>query len=303
MFFCIYNIIVGIVILNYASKNHILKHKNTLIALLVFSILIGPFVYQSLLSIIALIVLICLKRKEPEDFPPVKKKIEKVEYEQNTKPNLKKAIIAILVYAILYSALPRALEALFPNINPTLGLIIGMIIPVAIILITILELFKDELKISLKAIKENGRSYKYLIVKTFFITLGVVAIANFIRFALVGELAENQKSLNEMKLIYIAPLAIIFAPIVEECVFRGSIRKIIKIRYLFIGVSGILFGALHAIGENSIFNFAITTIPYSLMGLSFAYTYEKTNNIMTNILLHFLNNTMAIIAMFLIFGA
>ena len=43
-------------------------------------------------------------------------------------------------------------------------------------------------------------------------------------------------------------------------------------------------------------------VPYSLMGMSFAYTYEKTNNILTNISLHFLNNFIAMLAMYMIMG-
>lgn len=97
--------------------------------------------------------------------------------------------------------------------------------------------------------------------------------------------------------------ALIFAPIVEEIVFRGVIYRHFKKagRYLIpLIVSTLLFAAMHSLS-------AIVTgqwsdlwyIPvYAYMSLILTYTYEKTQNLYSSMFLHFINNAISIIAMF-----
>ena len=90
--------------------------------------------------------------------------------------------------------------------------------------------------------------------------------------------------------IYMCFSTVIYAPIVEEITFRKSIRNIISNKYLYIFVSGVIFGLIHITGQSTDFNDILMSIPYIIMGLDFAYIYYKSNNIFTTIMLHSIHN-------------
>ena len=87
----------------------------------------------------------------------------------------------------------------------------------------------------------------------------------------------------------------IFAPLTEELIFRKGIREIFNNKYLYIIISGIFFASMHVTSEDLGINTLLYLIPYSSLGITFAYTYYKTNNIFSTIMLHSFHNTMAII--------
>ena len=99
--------------------------------------------------------------------------------------------------------------------------------------------------------------------------------------------------------IYTCIMSIIFAPILEELVFRLSFRKIFNSNILFIVTSGLFFGFMHVSSPNSIAEF-LYIIPYSIPGVIFAYTLTKSKNIYVPIGLHFIHNTiMMLIQLFI----
>ena len=82
----------------------------------------------------------------------------------------------------------------------------------------------------------------------------------------------------------------LFAPFIEEMVFRYSFSTLIKNDTLFIIISSLVFGLLHGIG--------IVTILYVMLGALLALIYLKTNkNVIASTIAHILNNGFAIITM------
>ena len=106
---------------------------------------------------------------------------------------------------------------------------------------------------------------------------------------------ENQDMIIEMFNTFKIPTIIsvaIFAPLIEEFVFRYSIETLIKNDKVFLLVSSIAFGVLHGIG--------IITILYVLIGLLLGIIYLKfKKNIAAPIIIHFLNNTFSVIMLLL----
>lgn len=98
--------------------------------------------------------------------------------------------------------------------------------------------------------------------------------------------------------------AVIFAPIVEEIIFRGVLYRHFKKAGRFIiplVISTLLFAALHSLAavlEQSWSDLWFIVV-YGFMGLVLAYTYEKTQNLYSAILLHMINNAISIAFMFL----
>lgn len=88
---------------------------------------------------------------------------------------------------------------------------------------------------------------------------------------------------------------VIFAPIVEELVFRGGIYNLLKNKLsenLSLILSSLIFGLLHVIFGLLAFEISefIFLIAYFILGLGFGFIYKKTNNIYICIIVHFINN-------------
>ena len=99
------------------------------------------------------------------------------------------------------------------------------------------------------------------------------------------------------------PLAVIYAPIVEESLFRGCLRRFFKNDKVFIIISAISFGLLHTIfSEPNLYNAIVMGIPYMAIGGFLAYLYTKTNNMCTNMAFHAFHNAIVMIFVILIKG-
>ncbi|HCU7699547.1 TPA: CPBP family intramembrane metalloprotease [Staphylococcus aureus] len=82
----------------------------------------------------------------------------------------------------------------------------------------------------------------------------------------------------------------IIPPITEEIICRGLIIRVLFINHLFLGliVSSIFFALIHESDT------LIGYLPYFYSGLIFGYTYLKTKRLEVPILIHFINNLLAI---------
>lgn len=81
----------------------------------------------------------------------------------------------------------------------------------------------------------------------------------------------------------------IIGPVLEELLFRGAITKALLQQYSptkAILISALLFGVFH-INPAQI-------LPAFLIGILFAWTYYKTNSLIPCILMHVLNNSLAV---------
>jgi len=94
--------------------------------------------------------------------------------------------------------------------------------------------------------------------------------------------------------------AVILAPIVEELVFRRSLKKGLLNKHLYAIITGLLFGAIHII--SSLSNgplMLLYLIPYGALGISFGYAYAKTNNIYSTIIIHATHNALSLIILYI----
>jgi len=87
----------------------------------------------------------------------------------------------------------------------------------------------------------------------------------------------------------------IYAPLTEELIFRKSIRDVIKNKWLYIIISGLIFGGLHVVSSIDSLIDLIYLIPYCSLGFVFASLYIKTNNIYSTIVAHSFHNTLALL--------
>lgn len=226
---------------------------------------------------------------------------------------MKNALLGILIL-LVYFLLPQ-IEGIFfqifgvstINLPTNIKIIYSLIYDILIMSIIIL-IFNKSLKKELKDFSINHKSYYKTYFKYYLIGLIIMMFSNaLIAIISQGSTAGNQESINELFKIsplYVYFASVIFAPVVEELVFRKAIRNIIPNGILFIIVSGLIFGGLHVIGNIEAWYDFLYLIPYSVPGIIFAYILYKTNNIFVSMGLHFMHNGILIALQFfiLLFG-
>jgi membrane protease YdiL (CAAX protease family) len=162
--------------------------------------------------------------------------------------------------------------------------------------------FNKRFKRDFGALKDNFGTYIKYIFKMWGIMLlfSILAVSVQMLLGVEGDSA-NQTALQSAPLWYVVPLAVIWAPLVEECLFRGVIRRFIPNNdILFILVSAMSFGLLHTIGQEvTVYMTIVHSLQYAAMGGVMAYVYTRTNNIFSNIGVHFVQNSFSSIVMIL----
>ena len=164
-----------------------------------------------------------------------------------------------------------------------------------IITVILIALYKKDFKKDYKDIHENDKEKIYNTIKIWAIGLTIMLFSNVIINNIVGSIASNESSNRELignAALYAIPTMIIFTPICEEIIFRLSISKIIDNKYIFMLISGLLFGYAHVLGETGLELLYI--IPYGSLGAAFGYLYKKYDNIICSIIAHILHNLLCI---------
>jgi len=199
-------------------------------------------------------------------------------------------ILGILTYFIKDQAINNAIE------------IVYIVISMIVFIVLIFPLLKE----SYQPLKAKPLKTLLVSVQTLPLLFFTSILFNyFAMFMSQSENSANQGALMDyLKLNPVSLLlqAIIFAPIVEELIFRGVIYRHFlngKNKVLMLIISSLAFGSLHVISSLLLGNYGdLWYLPtYMAMGLVIAYTYEKTQSIYACIFLHFLNNGISILLM------
>ncbi|PIE93580.1 CPBP family intramembrane metalloprotease [Bacillus fungorum] len=214
----------------------------------------------------------------------------------------------LYLFVFVFIIVPVTIEALFYDyalkiIGKSLyaGVLMGLIM--AVIFTTVVYLFCiKRYNLSWKDIGVRKLSWKDLLW-TFVavIFLIVVSVAILMIMEKVGISFENSKTetVQNDKSIYSFCIAVIGAaiisPIYEEILYRGVFYTFFRDRYGIWGgmfISSIIFTVVHIPTYN--------TLPVNfLSGVVFAWLYEKTNSILSAMIVHALFNFLAVLLTFM----
>lgn len=163
---------------------------------------------------------------------------------------------------IIYTFLPVAIQLIakyvfnfsFANHLLFLNVLCDSVFLVIFVLMH-LDVFKTMNKVEGKNRNEKISYFIEKVIVTFFVFLAVKVAAGIVVTAITSALNLSDTSRNQQlvkELFKSAPIlnivtGAIFAPIVEELVFRGAVRRIITDKRVFVTVSGLLFGLVHVI--------------------------------------------------------
>lgn len=145
----------------------------------------------------------------------------------------------------------------------------------------------------------------FRIVARNMILLYVIYIGVSVLITLVTQLStsNNQssitQSLDEQRLLTVG-VALLFAPVVEECICRGVVFRTLRSRWSFLPcalVSGLVFGMLHCYTSLLTGDFGDLwfILIYGLVGFFMCRAYEQSESIYGAVLLHFVYNSIAML--------
>lgn len=207
-----------------------------------------------------------------------------------------KGFLGIFLYFFLslFQTIPFDLMGINLEDIPTIFKATYNILCELIIIILIIMLFKTQIKNAWIDLKKNHLKYFKKYIKYYIIALIVMMFSNAYIFMINGgDIAGNEESIREMfsiSPIYIYISAVLLAPVLEELVFRLSLKNILGNNLLFIIASGLIFGGLHIIGSITSPLDLLYIIPYGSFGVAFAYILTKTNNIFVTMGFHLMHN-------------
>ncbi len=127
--------------------------------------------------------------------------------------------------------------------------------------------------------------------------MGMVFFNLLISIFLEG-ISSNEEQVREMlynhTILTMISISII-APIEEELIFRKSLHPVIKNKWVYIVLSGILFGFAHLLTNILSGTFQATDLfyilPYGSLGAAFALMDDETKSTFSSIVIHAIHNT------------
>ena len=170
-------------------------------------------------------------------------------------------------------------------------------------------LFKDFFIDNIRKFKQNlSKNILWSATAGLGINYLISYLANILIILFLGtsDSASNQllfESLIENSFLLMAIQAIVFAPIVEELIFRGLVFRSFRQYNIYLAhfISAFCFGFIHI--YQGLFAGDFTQLVYLLsyggMGFAYSFVYEKRKTIVAPMTVHMLNNLIATIIIML----
>jgi len=220
-------------------------------------------------------------------------------------------LLSFFLYSILLYVPLDLMGLSYSNMGPLayfLYLTAGDLIYLSIIV----YFYKDTIINSFKEFKTKWENLLELGVKCWMVGLVIMTVSNLlINLISPNSIAANEEAVRfliELAPIYMLFSAALFAPFIEELIFRKAIYDLIMVPFkkleeklnskvtdnfkmwTYIIISALVFGGLHVIGKIDNMIDLLYIIPYGVLGGAFAFAYFKTKNIALTIGLHMIHN-------------
>ncbi len=105
----------------------------------------------------------------------------------------------------------------------------------------------------------------------------------------VGANEEAVQSMLSEEPILAIIMTTLFAPVIEELIYRKSLQDCFRNKRLFVIMSGVIFGLIHVIGSSNPLDY-LYIISYGLFGACFAQILVETDNVYSTIMVHMFHN-------------
>lgn len=214
------------------------------------------------------------------------KKLPKVKEEKRGVIVYVKSIIVLTVFMLLTFLLPNLKESIK----------IPFFVPYLVILTTLFLCYFKDIKADFLLFINNFKTYLPYILKNYLIMIGIMILVTIPIMFIKTDVSPNQVLISEMfmKLPFMTfILSVIYAPFVEEGVFRLALSKFFTNKTLFIVISGLLFGSLHIIDKFTSFTDLLYIFQYVTLGCCLSKAYIDSKNVFVSWGMHFIQNFLA----------
>ena len=207
----------------------------------------------------------------------------------------------LLGYTYVYPNIVGFLKNTF-NLSYNVLRVLEVVLYVFVFLTTVIPARKV-LRYGWEKYTDSFRDNMKTIMRSQIFIMAVMAVISIIimKLGIGGSYNQDQISGLVRRNPYLYTLmATVFAPFVEEIVFRGCIYRRIEAsghKYLGFLISSLIFGLIHVITPllQGDWSQGIYIIVYGSLGMVMCYVYEKTDSLFCSILLHMLNNAISIL--------
>lgn len=217
------------------------------------------------------------------------------------------SIVLLINYFIGYQYVYPVLSSIiFKPMNGALNPSAQMLSTIITLLISILLVRKPLFRSFRFFIDNLGRNIKIIFKHVGLIYL-VNVIMNLIILYLFGDNTSGNQALVESGFaifpVLYAFTAVIFAPIVEEILFRGVLYQELRKKgnyWIPVAISSLSFGLIHTLPiflVSSDVSELLFLVVYTAMGYLMTRAYEKTGTIWSSIGVHFMNNLIATVVL------
>jgi len=206
----------------------------------------------------------------------------------------KKLILINLLVICLYFIWPYFLGSIIGlfNVSNTASLYISFSVNFLFLFI-IIFIYKKDLNKNYNDLIKNNKKIFVNCIKIFVIGLFFYVLLNTLLDVLNVPILNNQNSMIEMMKkvpILFVLNTIFYYPVIEELVFKMSLRKIIKSKWSFVIITGLLNAFFQIVFSMTNTTDLLYLLPYAIFFGSLSYIYDKTDNIMYPIILRMCYN-------------
>lgn len=168
---------------------------------------------------------------------------------------------------------------------------------VGLVFLLVVCCFLPELKRDVPVFFRHFKTYCGFFFPKFVFFFLIYFLVALIISVVAGEASANQEALYSVPLPMLAFTALIYAPVLEEIIYRGFLRRLVPGDALFVLVSALVFGLVHMLHPGQSLAQMLYFMEYALIGGFLADLYVKSDNICLSMLGHFSMNLIAFIPM------
>lgn len=216
--------------------------------------------------------------------------------------SVRKSIFLLLSYFVGYNFILPLLAMIIAIYNNYNKMIVYMIVDL-IYLVIVYHYAKTAINEGFERFRQRlWHNTLELLGQTLLLLSANICCSLLIYIVFKVESSQNQIMIDQMLTSYFwytAFSSVIFAPIVEECMFRLAIFRTFFKKHFWLPalISSIAFGGIHVLSSFILGNYQdlVNIITYSLMGLIICRYYYRKDNFASAILLHMMNNLVGVI--------
>ena len=222
----------------------------------------------------------------------------------------KRLLLACLHYFVGYLFLyPMIVNGVWTAITKqeSMPVVLAILLNVFVLIVTVWLLFPVYKESWIEFKKDIFTNFGYVVLYMLAMFIMNIVLSLIIMLVTGLDNSTNQMILEEMfgqYPFYVSFSAVVFAPIVEEGIFRGGFFRWFssQSKMKAYAISAILFGLLHVFESVFTGNFMDLAfiVVYATMGVVLADLYRRSNQMISCILLHALYNGMSIMALFML---